>query len=593
LWALALSIVGVLASPLSAKPPLEIVTATYLGTPEDDDLQGVTAAADGTLYVVGNTGAAATNLPGGVQPATFGSPAKEPRCGHGFVAHLSPDGRKLLHYAQFAQGATLLTTVQASGQAVYVSGYASEALEDLLKDRPGLMRQYPLAKEMQQIAADRAAGKVDKIAGRPGLGRYGAPCVLRLSLDLQKLESGTYLEGWQQVWDKVRVTNFRKKMEGNWREFFWQPTHLALLRAPGAGDGSGDPSTGSGQALLVCHDGGYFRLPTDKDKELAAGDPSTGSGQATLAERLLFYDCCDYVSKLSPDLTRRGWKRAIYTPPVDPEVAKKVKDGWPLPHYSSPRTHRMRLDKDESIFLCGWSASATSKEPWWSPYLYKLDPKSGDVIWKAYEYDPMSGGGNRMGGTVADTAMLTVTPEDDGNLLVALLADGGNTVMGWSPLADTSRFEAPIKGKGFTVKLVHWWGQVHRVDGKTRHGLGGARIGPWGWVVDIASLPGGQVMAVGRCNGPFDVTDDAWSKESPAENPIAFLRLYSADFDLQFGTLIPGIVPFETAKIGPTRYAITARAEQAGAPLKDALLDKSPGKTDGYLMILEFAPEQK
>ena len=575
---LSLFMAVVLISPLLAKPPLEIVTATYWGTPEDDDLQGVTAAMDGSLYVVGNTGAAATNLPGGVQPAAFGSPANEPRCGHGFVAHLSSDGRKLLHYAQFAQGVTLLTTVETSGQAVFVSGYASEALEDLLRDRPGLVRQYPLAKEMQQIAADRAAGKTDKIAGRPGLGRYGAPCVLRLSPDLQKLESGTYLEGWQQVWDKVRVTNFRKKMEGHWREFFWQPTYLALLK-------SGD--------LIVCHDGGYFRLPTDKDREIAAGDEK-------LADRLLFYDCCDYLSRLSPDLTQRSWKKAIYTPPVDPEVARKVKDGWPLPHYSSPRTHRMRLDKDEAgrggdqcIFLCGWSASATSKEPWWSPYLYKLDPKSGDVVWTAYEYDPMSGGGNRMGGTVADTAMLTVTPEADGNLLVALLADGGNTVMGHSPLADGSRFEVPIKGKGFTVKLVHWWGQVHRVDGKTRHGLGGARIGPWGWVVDLASLPDSQVMALGRCNGPFEVTDDAWSKESPAENPIAFLRLYSPDFDLRFSTLIPGIVPFEAAEIAPNRYAITARAEQAGAPLKDALLDKSPGKTDGYLMILDYVPEPK
>jgi hypothetical protein len=112
-------------------------------------------------------------------------------------------------------------------------------------------------------------------------------------------------------------------------------------------------------------------------------------------------------------------------------------------------------------------------------------------------------------------------------------------------------------------------------------------------VVDIASLPGNQVLAVGRCNGPFDVTDDAWSKESPVENPIAFLRLYSADFELQFSTLIPGIVPFEVARIGPNRYAIAARAEQPGAPIKDALLDKPPGKTDGYLMILDFVPEPK
>ena len=87
--AFSLFMATIFASPLWAKPPLEIVTATYLGTPEDDDLQGVIAAADGTLYVAGNTGTAAANLPGGVQPAAFGSPAKEPRCGFGFVAHLS------------------------------------------------------------------------------------------------------------------------------------------------------------------------------------------------------------------------------------------------------------------------------------------------------------------------------------------------------------------------------------------------------------------------------------------------------------------------------------------------------------------------
>ncbi len=567
----ALALAALWASPLLGKPPVEIVTATYWGTAEEDDLQSVVAAPDGTLYVVGNTGAAAAHLPGNVLPAVFGQAPAEPRCGFGFVAHLSADGRKLLHYAQFAQGVVLLTTVSTTGQAVYVGGYASEALESVLKDCPGLIRRYPLVKQMEQIAADKAAGKVDKIGGRPGLGRYGAPCVLKLSPDLQKLQAGTYLEGWQQVWDKVRVTNFRKKLEGNWREFFWQPTALAPLK-------SGD--------LLVLHDGGYFRLPTEKDKELAGGDEK-------LAERLLFYDCCDYVSRLSSDLTSRAWKKAIYTPPVEPEVAKEVKDGWPLPHYSNPRTHRLRLDKDENILLCGWSASATSKEPWWSPYLYKLDSHNGEVIWKAYEYNPLSGGGNRMGGTVADTAVVTVAPEDEGNLLVALLADGGNTVMGMSPLADGSRFEAPIKGKSFPVKLVHWWGHVHRVDGQSRHGLGGARIGPWGWVVDLAPLPGGQVLALGRCNGPFEVTEDAWAKDSPVENPIAFLRVYDPDFELRFGTLIPGIVPFEITKIAPQRYAIAARAEQPGPLVKDALLEKSPGKSDGYLLIVDFVPQQK
>ena len=40
----------------AAEPPLQIVTATYLGTAEDDDRQGACAAPDGTIYVGGGIG---------------------------------------------------------------------------------------------------------------------------------------------------------------------------------------------------------------------------------------------------------------------------------------------------------------------------------------------------------------------------------------------------------------------------------------------------------------------------------------------------------------------------------------------------------
>src|ERR1043165_6612689 len=175
---------------LSADPPLEIVTATYFGTSEDDDLQDATAAPDRTLYIVGNTGAAARNLPVKIAAKTFGPSMKDPKCAHGFVAHLDADGRKLLHYAEFAQGVALLTTVRVNNQGVYVGGYASEGLETLLQGRPGLIQQYPLRPEIKAIEEARAAGKPDKIAGRPSLGRYGAPCVLRLSPDLQTVQGG-------------------------------------------------------------------------------------------------------------------------------------------------------------------------------------------------------------------------------------------------------------------------------------------------------------------------------------------------------------------------------------------------------------------
>lgn len=548
----------------TAEPPLQIVTATFFGTAEDDDLQSVCARPDGTIYIAGNTGAPSTM--NGVKQ--FGTPAKESICGHGFVAHLSADGKRVLHYAEFARGAAIVTTVVANETSVYVGGYASEALEPAIKSVPGMTKTYPLTESLKQFAADTAAGKQDKIAGRPGLGRQGAPCVLKFTTDLQTLEAATYLEGWQQVWDKKRVAKIGKEIQGNFQEYYWQPTHLALTK-------NGD--------VIVCHDGGYFRMWTAKDKELANGDEK-------LFDRLTFYDQCDYLSRLSPDLSQRRWMQKIVTPNVDPDVAKRVKEGWPLPHYSNPRTQRMRMDKDEFVYLCGWSASATSKEPWWSPYLWKVDPSNGTPVWKRYDYDPMAGGGNRMGGQVSDTDVVALAIEDDGNILASLMADGGNTVMEWSPTSNATQhtnFEVKQKGGGFGVKLVHWWGQIHRLDKTTQAGLGGARIGPWGWAVDLAPLPDKGVLALGRYNDAFKFTDNAWYTTGELKNPNAFLRVYSPDFDMPYSTSLPGIVPFELTRIGEKKYALVGKAEVGVTPTKDALNAKPLGKADGYLMIVE------
>ncbi len=569
---LACSLLLILASfgpGAAAGPPVERVTATYFGTAEDDDLQGVVAAADGTIYVVGNTGASAKGLPGGIAPTQLGRPTQTPRCGQGFVAHLAADGRTLLHYAEFARGVLFLTSVQINGNGGYVSGDASEGLEPLLAGHPGLLKNYPLAAMLAPTSQPAGAGpkKRDPFEGRPGLGRYGAPCIVRLSADLKNLECGTYLEGWQQVWDKNRVAKIGPRMLGGYHEYFWQPTSVGLM-------------TKSGDAI-VCHDGGYGRENTAEERKLLGDNEK-------LLGKLGFYDMCDHVSRLSPDLAKRAWRQSIYTPSIDPASAKEVWPDWPKAHYSNPRTHRLRLDKQDHIYLCGWSASFTSQEPWWSPYLWKLDPADGSAIWKAYNFDPIAGGGHRMGGEVADTACVGLAIDDDGNLLTSLLADGGNSVIGKSPKADGARFDGPVKDH-VGVKLVHWWGQISRIDRETRAGLAGTQIGPWGWVTDMAAMPDNRVLAAGRYNDKFKWTDDAWAKDSPQENPNAFLRVYAADFSLQFSTSLPGIVPFELCRLSPTRYALVGRAEHGIALTNNALLDKSPGKTDGYLLVVDVA----
>ena len=332
---------------------------------------------------------------------------------------------------------------------------------------------------------------------------------------------------------------------------------------------------------MVGHDGGYFRQLTDQEKAAHAANPER-------LEQLAFYDAGDWVSRLSPDLSQRRWLTPISTPQTAPATTQRLKGGWSLPHYGNPRTHRMRLDKNENIYLCGWSASFTSCEPYWAPYIWRLAPGDGKIAWKAYEYDPMSGSDNRLNGNMADTAVATLAPEDDGNLLAGLFADGGNTVFNMSPKADYSPFEGKIHGQWFGVHLVHWWGEIQRVDVATRRGLGGARIGPWAWVTDLTPLPNRGVLAVGRYNGEFEFSGDAWQKASPLDNPNAFLRVYDADFELRFSTSIQGLVPFEIVRAGKNGYLLVGRVEKGLAPARNAAAGGPHGKSDGYLMVLRL-----
>lgn len=574
LFLLVLSLVGVASS--ATEPPLRLVTASLWGTAEEDDIQGAAQTPDGTVYLVGNVGGPMSQLPGGVKPRTLGADVAEPKCGRAFIARLSADCRRVLNYTELGAGIAIFTSVQVNENGVYVGGCASDGLEPLLSDKPSLLPKYPLATEARLIRKGKmleANGLKDKdpIAGRPGLGRLGAPCVLRFNADLSALTAGTYLEGWQQVWEKDRVKTIRPR-EIFPKEFFWQPTSIGLFK-------SGD--------VAVCHDGGYFRMLTEKDRALAGTNTS-------LLARLAFYDCADWVSRLSPDLSKRVWRQAIQTPQVNIEVARRVRD-WHLPHYGNPRTHRMRLDHEGNVFICGWSATHTAKEPWWSPYLWKLGGSTGKPVAKFYEYDPMSGPDNRINGTVSDTAVATVTFDADGNILTSLFADGGNTVMGWSPQAVLGKkFEGRIMND-VGVKLVHWWGMIHRLNARTGEGIGDVRLASKGagaagpaWAVDLAALPDGSVLALGRCNLDFSWSTNAWHRASADENPVGFLRVYSREFHLRFSTALPGVVPFELVPLAGNRFLITGRAQTTNAPIKDALVESPRGKTDGFFCVVEI-----
>jgi len=563
--------------------PLAWIRSSCFGSPGNDNFEGAAVGPDGSLYLVGNAGESIRTPGGNVDPVRFGVATADPRCGCGFVLKLSGDASKVLAYAEFAGGILHATGIAVTDDAVYLGGFASHGLEPLLKERSGLIVDYPLQAARQRAEAEKqrvAAGgapKSDPIADRPSLGRLGAPCVLRLSTDLRILENGTYLEGWQQVYDKRRVCGAgRTKLDGPFREFFWQPINICPLA-------SGD--------VVVSHDGGYFREVTDADRQLAAKVASE-KDREKLLERFGFYDVADYVSRLSADLTRRAWKTDVYTPPTDPAVAGRLKNGWPHRHFGNPRIHRMRMGPGEAIWICGWSATLTSSEPWWSPFVWRLDPETGKPTRRLYEYDPMSGGGNRMGGTVADTAALSVAVEDDGDLLTCLIADGGNTWMGRGPRGNEGeRMKGPVSGPGLGPSPAHFWGQVHRADAETFDGLGGAKTGPWAWTIDAAGLPDEHFLALGRWNRRLRCTANAWWTDADVKlpNPNAFLRVVGPDYDTVFWTAIPGVRPYELLPLGDNRYIVTGfAAADGGAPIKDGLTSGAAGGEDAWFAVVEW-----
>jgi hypothetical protein len=141
---------------------------------------------------------------------------------------------------------------------------------------------------------------------------------------------------------------------------------------------------------------------------------------------------------------------------------------------------------------------------------------------------------------------------------------------------------------------------IHRVNAQTREGLGGVRLASKGqgaagpaWVVDLASLPGNEVLALGRCNLDFPWSENAWRRAAADENPVAFLRVYNREFDLRFSTALPGVIPFEIVPLSEHRYLITGQAKNPSAPVANALFDKSRGKADGFFCVVQSVAPDK
>ena len=443
----------------------------------------------------------------------------------GLVARYNADGSQQL--ARFDLPGTLLTSVAVNSNGVYVGGYIANVAAT----------NAPIPKLPDGHETPRG-NRVP--TPRPGLGRQGTPFVARLPATLTRIENERRLEGWQQVWDVPREAGYV-------REWAWQPTSIGFLA-------NGD--------VVVAHDGGY-------DLGMTVRTPEEGKEN--------FNHVCDYVSRLSPDLKERRWRKDVYTPLVNREALAKIRPWWKHDHYGNPRTLRLRTDGREHIYLVGWSASATAKEPWWTPFLWKLDG-AGNVVWKAYSPDPLSGDDNRVNGLVSDAGVSSVALDDAGHVIVTTIGDGGNSVLRRDPLDWRQPAGEKLKGVvyGFKGRILYW-GTVARLNGQTGALLAGNHISATSptrgtvaaWGIDATALPGDRVLVAGRFFDEFRFTADAWQTNNPGSKADGFLRVYSAVCDVEFSTAVTNFIPFEVARRGVRVAVAGKRGTEGGLVVAD------------------------
>jgi hypothetical protein len=561
LCAALILMVGLASVPGFGATP-ELVCATYLGTAGDDDLQDVAIAADGTIYVVGNIDRAMTDLPGGAKPAILGEPLEGTWYRCGFVAALSADGSKILRGVQFARGQVFLTTIQLTGEGVYIGGYGMAPVSELFEPLGGLFAgakeanaaplPNPLPTPPDPPDASRPSRPGVDESGRPKSltiqtrhhgDKGGVPLVLRLNRDLTRLEAGTFLEGHLYAWN-IMMPRYEEE---------WTPTGLVPFP-------DGD--------LGVLHDGGA---------------------------PIHHYYAPDYLSRLTPDLKKRIWRKEIYHPEIGSlDKIRARREGfkeWKYPVLGQIRTLRTRGDGRGNLYVGGWSVSMTSREPWWCPFLWKFNA-DGDVVWKAYSYDPMGGSGGRVGGLVSDSAIRSMAVDGGGGLLVAGISDGGNTVLQRDPRDYRKPPSGMRRGFGGMHGRELYVGHLMRLDAESRDLRGGTMLGSHGkdgyqptWAVDVAPLPGDRLLAVGRHSENHPVTGDAWFQTESDRG--MFIQVRSSDFDRLFSVNVPDAIPYSAVCRG-SRGVVVGMAESDSAPVRNACAGKHAGGLDAYLLVVDF-----
>ncbi|MGA2501544.1 MAG: hypothetical protein ABSH20_27705 [Tepidisphaeraceae bacterium] len=557
-------LISVLAVSLSGAPALaatpQLLTATFVGTPGHDDFQGVCFAPDGTLLVVGNFDQPFT-APAGIPTLMLGKPVADSWYRCGTLMQFSGDGKRLLKVVQFARGLAFLTSVAVSKDGVYLGGYATAEFAGTINEVAGLFATpeqanaapvpWPLPGDVvkaKEPPLDPAEPKVLTMLSRHHGWKRGYPCVVQMRPELDRLDAATFLEGYHYAWNNQQ----------NLKQDDWTPTAVQIMED---------------RQVVVGHDGG---VPGH------------------------YYYAPDYVSRLDAGLKKRSWRFDIFFPPTDPmKVAKYQAQReprcaeWKVPCFGQTRLLDVKSDGRGAIYACGWSVSATSREPYWTPFLFKLDG-DGREVWRAYAPDPMSGKDDRMNGLVADSVIKSLGFADDGQLILAALADGGNTIWTASPADYAKPSQARLKGSWTRVLgAERYKGAVLRIN-DAREMTGGTYLGTHvkmspggktGWAVGVCGLPGKRVLALGRHTFPYGTTADAWVTDE--SGPGGFIRVWDENFGDRFITNLPDTIPYALTRKG-SRIAAVGAARSEKALVKDAAFPKYNGMLDAYLLVAEF-----
>lgn len=265
---------------------------------------------------------------------------------------------------------------------------------------------------------------------------------------------------------------------------------------------------------------------------------------------------------------------------------------------------------DGSIIRAGEHHSPTGREPWRCPVLNIFNP-DGTQRHQLYDWlGPYVGLDNLR--LVSDTAVRRVTFDQQGNIVLYLWSDGGNSVALREPF-DVRTFSPNTEGLGFSA-----WGAnvlsaayLIKVDPETLRVKNGTMWMSYledrnkpnsAWIDQIAFAPDGSACFTGRAASSIIQTDD---RLSPAQSGQYVAVLAEDLASIRFSSAIPGTGSVKTGNAEETWNIATTSSggrqrvlfvsgssggeNEFETPVKNASQEKfGGGWSDGYAVLLEM-----